>query len=157
MCKNNSDFRHNYQDTPKAGFYKQKVHSHLHYTPIRNKVELVELKLPSGPRRLGSIHIEGRTFKSTRRREHILRNGNAICLNEELVKSDKFDWIVIEVGQQKYVTSTDFLLEFGSRICFGKAGFEVQISLPLSLWGIEKVRQYRNEKASQLNLFGGMR
>lgn len=142
------------QQPNRAGFYRQGVYSHLRYIPGSNGVQVVELILPSDPRRLGSIHVEGRTFKSNRRRDHILRNGNSISINEELLKSDRFDWVVIDVENEKFVTSVDYILEFGSKICYSKAGFEVQIALPLHLWGIEKARKHRAEKFSQQNLFG---
>ena len=138
-----------------AGFYRQRVQSALKFCPGKYGTEVVELSLPSGPRRLGSIHIEGRTFKSSRKRSHILRCGNAISLNEQLLKSDKFDWIIIEVEGEKFVTSTDYILAYGSRICYSKSGFEVQISLPLHLWGIARARQFHAEKKSQFSLFGG--
>ena len=138
-----------------AGFYRQKVNPELRFIPGRDGVEVVELSLPSGPRRLGSIHVGGRTFKSNRRSSHILRNGNAISINEELLKSTKFDWIVIEVEGEKFVTSTDYILAYGSRICYSRAGFEVQVSLPLHLWGITKARKFHAEKFSQQNLFDG--
>lgn len=139
----------------RAGFYREKVKPSLRFITGKYGVEIVELSLPSGPRRLGSIHIEGRTFKATRQREHILRNGNAISVNEELLKSDKFDWIIIEVEGEKFVTATDYILEYGSRICYSRAGFEVQRSLPLHLWGINRARQFHARKKSQTNLFNG--
>ena len=141
----------------KAGFYREKVNPELRFIPGRDGVEVVELSLPSGPRRLGSIHVAGRTFKATRKREHILRSGNAISLNEKLLLSDRFDWIVIEVENEKFVTATDYILEYGSRICYSRAGYEVQVSLPLHLWGINKARSYHAQKFSQQNLFDGDR
>jgi len=146
------------QQPPRAGYYRQRATSELRYIPGRDGVEIVELLLPSGPRRLGSIHVEGRTFKSNRKKSHILKSGNAICLNENLLTSDRFDWITIYVSghpASPFVTSVDYFLAHGSRVCYTSAGFEVQISLPLDKWGIHKARQFHAEKLSQRNLFNG--
>jgi hypothetical protein len=148
-------FRTRFFLSQRAGHYRQRVSAKLRFLRIQNGIQPVELQLPTGPRMLGSINVAGRTFKTSRKKEHILREGRSIAINEGLLNSGKFDWIVVDVqgSDSKFVTSVDFIRTFGQKICYGKAGYEVQVFLPLSYWGLEKARQFARSKKSQLTLF----
>jgi len=139
---------------PPAGYYRQRVLDRLVYLPPKRGKQLVELHLPDGVRRLGSIIISTRTFERTMPSNHIHRNEGGVGVNFELLISGKFDRIQITIRdtKQKLETTTAFFIAHSRSVCYSE--FEVQRILPIADFGIEKARRWEKERNEQQELFG---
>lgn len=108
-------------------------------------------------RRLGTLDQAGDgTFQTTRKLEHIFRKTQSMGLSYDLLTNEDIDfkWIVITLNNKSLVTSRAYFLQYGYIHQF--KGWDVQVMLPLNLFGIDKARAFdaKREKAVQQNLFG---
>lgn len=139
----------------------------MNYNNRTKSIELVEtdypflyevkLNLPFESRCIGLLDIrDDGTFTTERKFQHLLRIKNALGINQELLTrlDISYKWIVIYYERQELVTSRKYFLAKGKAIQFSSQGFEPQIFLPLSEFGIEKVRLFEATNFIQGDLFG---
>jgi hypothetical protein len=114
----------------------------------------VKLETKTESRLIGFIDSVGEgTFLSLRNEKQIFRKSNSLGVNYSLLtdKSISFKWIVLDYCHRNYVSSRDYFLINGTAMQFD--GFDLQVFLPLSEFGIDKARKFETEKFSQQNLF----
>ncbi len=128
-------------------------------TKYRGKFN-VRLILGTESRHIGILDIQGKTFFTSRKPNHLFRESNSIGLNEALLtdKSIPFQWIVVDYldarrTNHKLVTSRNYFIEHGKCLHFSKQSFELQRFLELSKFGIDKARDFERQKAIQEKLF----
>ena len=120
-----------------------------------SKSGTIFLHLVNGRRNIGTLTADGQTYTKTIIPSlHIHRKSNSIGFNYQLLKQSSFKWIVVKAeGYENLVTSRKYILQFGKYLYFKNEGFEKQIFLPLSDFGIDKARQFENGISNQQNLF----
>ncbi len=119
--------------------------------PARDGSQKVILHIGFQTRYIGKI--SGETFSAKRGPQHLFRKRAALGLSYDLLVNDDifFRWIVIDYSGQKLVTSRRFWLAVGTLDHFVHAGFEKQVFLPLSRFGIAAARNF--EAVAQAGLF----
>lgn len=116
----------------------------------------VKLNLTFETRFIGTLDSSGDgTFTTQRKAQHLFRKLNALGINQELLTSSDifFKWIVIDFEGKKLVTTRKYFLTKGKSIQFSSQGFELQILLPISEFGIDKARLFEANKTIQSSLF----
>ena len=115
----------------------------------------VGLKLDHQTRFIGKLDTAGEgTFISNGRTEkHLFEKLNALGINKELCERFNFRWILVPFCGRKLWTSRLYLLHHGKVYSFPKRGFEPQCFLPISEWGLEKVKAFEDALSQQCDLF----
>lgn len=116
----------------------------------------VKLNLTFETRFIGTLDNTGDgTFTTQRNPQHLFRKLNALGINYELLNSTDipFKWILIDFDGKRLVTSRKYFLEMGKYLKFTAQGFEPQIFLPLSKFGVDKARLFEANKTIQSDLF----
>lgn len=113
------------------------------------------LHLVNGRRNIGTLSADGQTYTKTIVPSlHIHHKSDSIGFNYQLLKQSNFKWIVVNAeGYETLLTSRKYILEHGFFLHFQKDGFEKQLFLRLSDFGIDKARQFENENGNQQDLF----
>lgn len=121
-----------------------------------SKSGTVFLQLFDRKRNIGSISADGQTYtKSINPSLHIHRKTNSIGFNNDLLRSGSFHWVTVKAdGYSPLVTSRQYILEKGFFLHFKADGYEKQIFLPVTEFGIDKARQFESCRSNQQNLFG---
>lgn len=121
----------------------------------QGKTGNIYLHLVNGKRNIGTISPDGNTYtKSIVPSLHIHRKSNSIGFNYQFLKQSNFRWIVVRAdGYETLVTSRKYILEHGFFLHFQNEGFEKQLFLRISDFGIDKARQFENKISNQQNLF----
>jgi len=118
---------------------KDNVSIQLVQTSAPNKFK-VKLILPDEVRWIGELNAfkEG-TFFTKRRKEHLFKKLNALGISHQILISEELDykWIVIDYDGKRLVTSREYFLAHGKLLHFKDKGFEPQVFLPLSEFGID--------------------
>jgi hypothetical protein len=117
-------------------------------------IKKVILRLNNKERDIGRIDSAGEgTFLTSRKPSHLFKKSNSLGLSYNLLKDAeiKFKWISIDYENRKLVTSRNFFLKFGQVMQF--EGFELQVFLPLDLFGISKARKLDYLISQQTNFF----
>ena len=122
----------------------------------------IRLTLPNQkPRNIGWLNDSGDSFHSQRNpAKHLHYKSDSYGFNYELLRDGNFVWVIIHLPFNKLlVTSRNHILEKGSFLHFANKGFEKQIFLPLTEFGIDKARETekrlkeRDVRSAQQNLF----
>lgn len=117
-------------------------------------IKKVILNLNGKSREIGKLDSAGQgTFTTSRKPSHLFKKNNSLGLSFNLLKDAeiKFNWISIDYQGRKLVTSRNYFLQFGQVMQF--SGFELQVFLPLDLFGIAKSRQFDLMISQQTKLF----
>ncbi len=123
----------------------------------------IRLTLPNRkPRNIGWFDDSGDAFHCQRNpAKHLHYKSESYGFNYELLRDGIFVWVVVHLPfNELLVTSRNHILEKGSFLHFASQGFERQIFLPLTEFGIDKARetekQLKEREAGnpQQNLFG---
>ena len=123
----------------------------------------IRLQLPNQkPRNIGWFSDSGDTFHCQRNpAKHLHYKSQSYGFNFELLRDGNFFWVIIHLPfNELLVTSRIHILEKGSFLHFADKGFERQIFLPLTEFGIDKARETekrlkeREAGNAQQNLFG---
>lgn len=123
----------------------------------------IRLQLPNQkPRNIGWFSDSGDTFHCQRNpAKHLHYKSQSYGFNFELLRDGNFFWVIIHLPfNELLVTSRVHILEKGSFLHFADKGFERQIFLPLTEFGIDKARETekrlkeREAGSLQENLFG---
>ena len=115
----------------------------LRPNPQRPYVKAVILCLLGRERIIGTLDLAGEgTFSSSRKPSHLFKKTNSLGVPYALLTNDKikFKWIVLDFMGRKYVTSRQYFLKKGHVRQY--RNFELQILLPLDLFGIQKARNF---------------
>ena len=115
----------------------------LRPNPQRPYVRIVILRLSGKERIIGTLDLAGEgTFSSSRKPSHLFKKTNSLGVPFALLTNDKikFKWIVLDFMGRKYVTSRSYFLAKGHVRQY--QNFELQILLPLDLFGIQKARNF---------------
>jgi hypothetical protein len=123
----------------------------------------IRLALPNQkPRNIGWFSENGDTFHCQRNpAKHLHYKSESYGFNFELLKDGSFVWVYIHLPfGGLLITSRNHILKNGSFLHFNKVGFEKQIFLSLSEFGIDRARETekqlvkQNVKTTQQTLFG---
>jgi len=133
----------------------QDTHNNTSPRVSYGKNGFIFLHLVNGKRNIGNISADGQTYtKTIVPNLHIHRKSNSIGFNYQLLKQSSFHWVVVKAeGYENLVTSRKYILENGSFLHFQNEGFEKQLFLRISDFGIGKVRQFENGIDNQQDLF----
>ena len=122
----------------------------------------IRLTLPNQkPRNIGWFSDSGDTFHCQRNpAKHLHYKSESYGFNYELLRDGNFVWVYVHLRfNELLVTSRNHILEKGSFLHFANKGFERQIFLPLTEFGIDKARETekqlkeRQAENAQQNLF----
>ena len=122
----------------------------------------IRLTLPNQkPRNIGWFSDSGDTFHCQRNpAKHLHYKSESYGFNYELLRDGMFVWVFVHLPfNELLVTSRSHILQRGSFLHFKNEGFERQIFLPLTEFGIDKARETekglkdREVKSAQQNLF----
>ncbi len=123
----------------------------------------IRLSLPNQkPRNIGWFNNSGDTLHLQRNpAKHLHYKSESYGFNHELLRDGNFTWVFVHLPfNGLLVTTRNHILEKGSFLHFKHKGFEKQIFLPLTEFGIDKARetekQLKEQEArnTQQNLFG---
>ncbi len=123
----------------------------------------IRLTLPNQkPRNIGWFNDNGDTFHCQRNpAKHLHYKSESYGFNYELLRDGIFVWVIVHLPfNELLVTSRNHILSKGSFLHFANKGFERQIFLPLTEFGIDKARETekqlkeRQAEDAQQNLFG---
>ena len=122
----------------------------------------IRLTLPNQkPRNIGWFSDSGDTFHCQRNpAKHLHYKSESYGFNYELLRDGMFVWVFVHLPfNELLVTSRNYILQRGSFLHFKNEGFERQIFLPLTEFGIDKARETekvlkeREVRNAQQNLF----
>ena len=123
----------------------------------------IRLTLPNQkPRNIGWFSDSGDTFHCQRNpAKHLHYKSESYGFNYELLRDGMFVWVFVHLPfNELLITSRNHILEKGSFLHFKNEGFERQIFLPLTEFGIDRARETekglreRVAENAQQNLFG---
>lgn len=109
---------------------------------------------------IGTYNSANCTFTTFRtEKKHLHRSSGSLAINLQLFSElPNLKWICIiyenAAGKKTELRiSKNYLLATGRKSAFKATDYEVQIFLPLQLWGLEHCRRFEMQRDSQLGLF----
>lgn len=107
----------------------------------------VFLKLPHEPKARNIGEISGGVYrKFISPRKHTHNKSNSVGFNYRLIRDGGFRYVCVHIGTREYWTLREFILAHGFFQHYKKSGFERQILLNYSMFGIERARKWYDEK-----------
>ncbi len=143
--------------TGEVAYMYKKIKNRIYEKPTGYGKCILILRLPSGDRSLGTLNRSRRIFETTRKPAHVIKSipGGGIGINADILNMEDFDTIRIKYGDKILSTLREFWLKHGQVVRYGSAGYETQILLPISEFGLDKAIKWLEGVRSQIDIFGG--
>lgn len=117
-------------------------------------VQNVVLHLNGTARLIGRLDsAAGGIFYTKRTVNHLHRVSNSLGLNYEFLSRYPFRWVNIDYDGRRLVTTKNYFLKNGKVLNFSKAGFELQVFLPLEKFGRDTALEFERTSNCQPHLF----
>lgn len=108
------------------------------------------------PKIIGSLDILTKTFSTKRSRaKHVHRNTNSLAFNYQLLNLPEVQFIEVNLDGEKLFISKAEALKVGKNYRFGKAGYELQLFVPLDKFS-KSMNSAKLKVAEPLTLFGAV-